>query len=227
MLMNDTRECATEVNKYLEEQRRIASFKVEGAVEVYNDSYLFGHYDSRGGATLIVGARSGLQACISYNRSAGWPDLSNAPLEDILTPTGCEVHFVGRKPERLQELDYGFADAASGYLYARVWTRWNNKGHPATWEPAPAWVFFPVPTDWEKDGENSELADLWAACQDGDYKGLTKLKSIMPKVEFVNKPILDTQIQLRPDSLGEDAFGVILCQFDPQDVTDVNPDPDF
>ena len=228
MLMNDGRECAKQVNKML--ATKAATYKVEGAVEVYDDAYLFGHYDSRGGASLVVGAGSGLRACISYNRGCGWPDLGGAALEDLLTPTGCEVHFVGRKPEPDQELQYGFEDAERGYLYARVWTRWRGRtegrGEWSSWEAKPVWVFFPVPDDWDVPNETTgvSLADLWDDCAQADLKFLPKLKPFMPKIERAMPWVLEEQVQLRPDNLGEDACGVgfYLCG----DLTNIDPNPE-
>ena len=214
-LMNDGRECARQLNEMMAEVPP-PEWEVEGSVETYQGAYLFGHYDSRGGATLIVEARSGVEACIDYNRGCGWPDLSNMALEDILTPTGCEVHFVGKTPKPHTDLDYGYSGDEGGYLYARVQTRWrDNQGAPwRAWEDQPTWVFFPVPPGWEVDGAGS-LSDLWQACQDGDFKGLTKLKQYMPKIGPTRPYLLQRQVRLRPDSLGEDACGVIFMRAEP------------
>jgi len=215
MLMNDQRECAQQINKLMA-QKPILSYEVAGTVEAFQGAYLFGHYDSRGGATMVVEARSGVEACIDYNRGCGFDDLANSALEDILTPQGCEIYFVGRKPDRLQDLQYGFEDAESGYLYARVQTRWcNNRGGSwSSWEDEPAWVFFPVPPGWELDSPTSN-ADRWGACQDGDFKGLTKVRPYMPKIEFSRPILLQRQIRLRPDDLSEDACGVIFMRCEP------------
>jgi hypothetical protein len=69
MLANDSRRCAKEINNmseaYYNERR---TMEVNGEVEFYQNGYLFGHYDSRGGGSLVI-APNIINAIESYNHA--------------------------------------------------------------------------------------------------------------------------------------------------------------
>jgi hypothetical protein len=220
MMINDGRACTKAMNEMLNSHHKEPRFAVLGS-HVVTDAYLFGHYDSRGGTTMLVGEPEQMKAMILYNRVCGWPDLGSAPVEDMLHTGAAEIHFVGGAPNESRELDFAYEGVERGYLYGRVQTRYwrspygEGEGQWSEWEDVNAWVFWRVPKNLQADTEETQaIFALWEDDKvDAQEMGC-------PEISLRKLGILTTDVRIRRDSLGEDACGVVY-----QDVSNVKLDP--
>jgi len=184
-------------------------YPVERAVQFVPRAYVFGHYDSRGGAALVV-ADTIAKAIVKYARVFGWDEnLEDLGQKEYLRDQGlqgqaledeynawkktalqdiedehiftCQVVVCdGSLPAEEAELDADYAE--TGYSYGTIQSRCQDyKGKTM---------------DWQDAGSNKILV-LW--------------KGEPPKPLGQNQYLPQYEERLeKMDSLGEDAFGLIL-----------------
>lgn len=211
MLMNDGRECAKQINAAEAAPTQEPTFQVRDA-QVSLHAYIFGHYDSRGGATLLVGEPNAMTAMVKYNRLCCWPDLGSGAMEDLLNKEAAEIYWVGGVPDVESELDFKYEGE---WAYARVQTRnrYKDNKEPGDWQEHNAWVFFKLPPGVADEEDFQEAWDH-AHSKPECYE---RIASLLPGIFFRDDkhPWLNREIRLMPDSLGEDACGVIFSSTSP------------
>jgi hypothetical protein len=106
MMMGDGRACAMAVNDLLTPRETAGPRISERQVEEHPRCFLFGHYDSRGGATLVR-AKNLLEAFEKYAESFGWVrDEKTGRLEDpgMKQYMKSEEEYEAWKPDALHGL---------------------------------------------------------------------------------------------------------------------------
>ena len=155
MLMNDSRRCAQAVNEMLADANELASFcwaheenekalglreipVLEREVGYHHKVWLFGHYDSRGGASMLIGGTAG-QALAKYADSFAYEegeDMTDVALEDLNQIVGRPLPLIilDRELEmESQELMKSF-----GGHYKTAWLDistywWQRYNDPPVW----------------------------------------------------------------------------------------------
>lgn len=192
MLIGDDRECARAVNELLEAPEPEAQTVVAGGrqKQVVRRAFLFGHYDSRGGASLVVADEIG-EAARKYACVHGLVDGPGVPVEperkreeadmihrlfadDYISWVEvfvCDASF----PESDLDLDEEFCGPESGFRYGRIESK--LKSSTGKWEKTHRMVF---------------------------WKG--------PKPKLVVEDDGFVKYRIEREELGEDAFGLVLFQ---------------
>lgn len=159
MLINDDRQCAKEVNAILSVQPSLVERVVfDGQVIRLPKAYFFGHYDSRGGASMVL-AKNHIEALKSYMSEFGMEeDAVDDAQDDFLFKV--EVIFCGGDPD-LTELDQEYDE--DGFKYGRVQTRYldPSTGTFSSWKDEDIVVF------WKEEEPKLELRKL---ALDYDYR---------------------------------------------------------
>lgn len=185
MLIGDQRECAKAVNAMLAaaEDERASRPVVEGGREKQKirRAFLFGHYDSRGGATLLLASWIG-EAVQKYAKAFGMFDadppkdaeeererletmqsLFEEDFETVVEVTVCD----GTLGDQERDLDQDYGE--DGFRYGRVQRRpkasksgkWENTQSLVMWKgPKPSLVvkedgYFAYRLEREKLGEDA------------------------------------------------------------------------
>jgi len=212
MLMNDPRAAAQAVNAMLT-PKATAPKLTDRQVEEHPRCFLFGHYDSRGGATLIP-AKHLFEAFARYATSFGFEKDSKGELQD----EGMKQHFGDKAqyeawlPDAIHalleedfmfsctvlicdekisgeccDLDEGFDD--HGYKYGLVQYRWQHKHY-----------------------EGSEELSEWCDLGQGTQKTLVFYKGEKPLLNakaLGMEYLKGLEVQLTDEDFGEDACGVV------------------
>lgn len=159
MMMGDNRACAMAVNDLLTPREKAGPKLCERQVEEHPRCFLFGHYDSRGGASLVK-ARNLIEAFEKYAESFGWAkDPKTGQLEDegMRQYMKSEGEYEAWKPDALHwlmeedfmfscnvivcdepfaddnvELDRAYCDdRKDGYSYGVLQYRWLHEAYLA------------------------------------------------------------------------------------------------
>lgn len=223
MMMNDNRECAQAVNAMLVSPGKPGPKLSDRQVEEHPRCFLFGHYDSRGGATLIP-ARNLIEAFQKYASSFGfsvdehgqlqdegmrqhfaqYPGTDGRTYEDWLPDSihslmeedfmfSCRVVVCDAPFEGEADLDEAYAEEGGGYRYGLVQYRWRHK-------------------HYSQDPKEREELSKWSNLGGGTQKTLIFWKgkekpAIDPKALGMDY-LEGLEVRVIRKSYGEDACGV-------------------
>lgn len=207
-MIGDSRACAMAVAAETTAPAAKEPAKIHEREAGRTRAFLFGHYDSRGGA-MLVEARNLLEAFPRYAEPFGWETvdgrLESPQMKEYIEKDGgdyeewrseaihglmqedfmygCTAIFLDEMPDGEQDLDKGYAEDG-GYSYGRLEYRWNTGKKLTKWEDAGL-------------GEKKTLV-FW--------KG--KKPVVDPKALGMDY-LTDLEVRIARESLGEDAFGVV------------------
>lgn len=228
MLMGDNRAVAKAVNALMTPKETVGPKISDRQVEEHPRCFLFGHYDSRGGATLVK-ARNLLEAVSRYAVEAfqwevvdgkleepgqreylkddaeyeAWkPDaLHSLVEEDFMFSCNvivCDAPF----PDDQVDLDYGYDDE-NGYRYGVVQYRWKHKHWGDKRE------------DYEDEDSFKSRDELskWSCVSKGCKKTLVfwkgKERPALNAAAFGMGHLPGLEVRIVKKSYGEDASGVV------------------
>lgn len=214
-LIDDGRLCTEEANKLLTQKSRFAP-RFHGEAQFFQTAHMFGHYDSRGGGTLVLGAKTSIEAIIQYNRSCGWDDMDDAGLEDFNNSEGqVELVVCDRCFEDEIDLldDFDGTPEKRGYLCARLEERYvpqdqERWGGPQPWKPSGVVVMW-VATHAE-DNHPGDAKDV-DGFVDATQFGCPKMDG-RPNAGIMGQY---NEYRLNWFNPGEDACGLILMRVKP------------
>lgn len=220
-MMGDNRECAKAVSAALTPGSKPGPKVHERQTYEIPRAFLFGHYDSRGGATLVA-ARHLIEAFEKYATTAfGWTKSDNGELDDLgmkehfKTHGGdyeawkpdalhellegdymfsCHAIFLDAEPGDEQELDESFDD--DGYKYGLLQYRWLHKSYSE---------------DPEEQKQLSKWTNVGGDCKKTLVFWKGKKPTIDPAVVGMNY-LTGLEVRIAKKSYGEDASGVTLIK---------------
>ena len=186
-------------------------YKIEGSVYSTDQAWVFGHYDSRGGACIIDGPTTLDKAAVYYGKEVFQLHTVYEPgeferqcaylgVEETLHNYGpdrrthfkgpAEVHFMGKPPKHGEDL------GDTNFNYFRL-QEWNFTGY--TWIDQGVWLFIPY-----------NPAGTWYL--DKTYidkftdEELNAMNSFLPNAETIAGAVVP--VRWRPCYMGEDAYDV-------------------
>lgn len=221
MMMGDDRACAMAVNDLLTLRGKAGPKISERQVEEHPRCFLFGHYDSRGGASLVR-AKNLLEAFEKYAESFGWA-VKDGRLEDegMRQHMKSEEEYEAWKPDALHglmeedfmfscnvivcdepfaddnvELDRSYCDdRKDGYSYGVLQYRWLHK-------------------HWSEDASEKAELSKWSSAARGCGKTLVFWKGrgkdrpqVDPKALGMDY-LPGLEVRIVKKGYGEDACGV-------------------
>lgn len=205
-LMNDDRECAKQVNALFEAARvQRNGPRFEREVEFHPKVYVFGHYDSRGGATAVF-APNVIKAIEKYVGSCGWvgedeegnlitdDNSINVAYEDLLSQGMFQMVVCDEPLDDKSELLVEYDD--QGYKAALVEHRWLDTYGGNKW------------SDWE----SSQMVVLWKG-------SLPDTESLIQSSPSVYEPDISEEERARRQKFRDD----ILVQEERDYVKDAPP----
>jgi hypothetical protein len=163
---------------------KITSGRVKETVK----AYLFGHYDSRGGAFMVL-AKNPAEALKKVSVGFGGGQLGDEAAEDGLLDAMLD-DFIGRRtvvvcddalPPEDAELDEDYADPGAGFKYGVVQQSYQKPDG-----------------SWSKWGDTETMV-LW--------KG-----RVVPKLDAEAVTTLPLKHRVKRERLGEDACGLCLVR---------------
>lgn len=195
-MINDGRECTKAVNDMMwaQEQERFApKIQIGQIAETFyaGTRYLYGHYDSRGGAT-IVKAPNLMEAHRKYLKICDWDEnTSDVLIEDFIGKfdvvfMGTLVNGVPEAPSLKPGVDLLYGENFTAFKMEAEWA-------PGEWAKIETLVFIPssdLPKS-EKDGEDEE-------------DGFDEDEAVVLTTESDG-----VHYRLTAWELGEDAFGCV------------------
>lgn len=199
MLMGDSRECAKAVNAIMLQGPRPGQ-KADRQAEWFEKAYVFGHYDSRGGATLVL-AKNHVEALQKYGAAFCVDD--DAEYRDNAID-GLQDDFIKRVelivcdeplPAEEAELDEEYEGA---YRYGKVQSRYEKVEYDYEGPQDADGRFKRIPTGKFSKWVDEPILVMW--------KG-----RIPPKLQLP-KSLLEHEYRIVRERLGEDACGLVLCR---------------
>lgn len=188
-LIGDDRECAQAVNEILSQRNRSAP-KLKNETRYINQTLIFGHYDSRGGAMLITQAASIIEGMTYYNQSCGWEPNDDCAYEDLKEGSEGWLELVVVGDGRFEgELLAGYD---GDFVLFRLQRRWYST-HSESWNE---WETAPVAALVTINDEQKEL---------DDFSGLAPEIEEAPKSGFFTY-----EYRWEIWECGEDACGLCL-----------------
>lgn len=199
MLANDGRECAKALNAVetdFRHQRQVPIIQVpetpsESAMSevlYHGFHYLYGHYDSRGGAMLVEAAHL-MEAHQRYLEMCGWEEnASDVLVEDFMGRF--EAIFLDDKRSRVPDMKTGWDILEEDYASYRVEC---FSPYSKEWHKLDGVVFVPK----EIVEVNDRLPDV-IACLDGNWPAY-------------HANAASHNVRLVEWDLGEDACGCVWC----------------
>lgn len=186
--------------------------KADREVSRISDLYGFGHYDSRGGFTLVQ-APNLLRAFRRYLEEFAIQEenpedrLAIRGLEEDLEWTGIEAIICDAEPTSLMgELEEGYSK--EGYAWGVVEYRWKSEWHPWTdWTPT---CYLIAWKRTEEQGEAEEDQEFPKSAPKIAMENVEAEDPLFPgrKVHFHNPD--SYEFRVRYHQFGEDAWGVAL-----------------
>lgn len=224
LMIGDDRECAAAVTDLLLAQARPGKDKkADRQVEQTRTAYVFGHYDSRGGAALVL-ADNHIEALKKYMAAFFSCDLSQTD-EDKEYVDGmidaAQEDFIKRVqlvvcdealPDEEAELDATYADEG-GYLYGKVQSRyeqcdWDHDNRDAQGRATKVhtgkfseWTDTDVFVMWKASPEEIE-----ATREDDHGEEATPNAPAL----LMKGGVLEEEFRIVRENLGEDACGLVL-----------------
>lgn len=200
MLMGDSRECAKAVNAILLQGPQPGR-KADRQAEWFEKAYVFGHYDSRGGATLVL-ADNHVEALRKYGEAFGVSLEGEGKVDNGID--ALQDDFLKRVelivcdealPEGEAELDEEYEGA---YRYGKVQSRYELVEYDYDGPKNPDGGFRRIPTGKFSKWRDEPVMVLW--------KGRTPPKLSLPG------GLLQCEHRMVREKLGEDACGLVLCR---------------
>lgn len=165
----------------------------------HDNAHIFGHFDSRGGSTLVLGHKSTPDAIVAYEKALGWDHEDGVGHNDLMDGEGRVTLVVCDRPlPDRGELLGDYVD--DGYLAGRLQSRRRKQDD---------WRDEPVVVLWADTRTDDEREEDYEKDETGDpQKGAPE---IVP-------PAGPMAYRLRRVRLGDDAFGLFLVPPSSQDA---------
>ena len=194
-MMDDGRQVTQTINdlmKEMEQRRSLPQFPNE--VQYIHQAFLYSHFDSRGGSTIIVAPHI-LKAHEVYNQAFGGDQTSLNIITDDYRGAYSLVVLGEKLTLDTDDSTELLAEYDGRYQIGVLQSRWQSEGEWQPWEDAPTLILSPI--------SQSQLSQ--------NLDGRDDSEVVVMDIELPNiHDILQSQWRVIEIKLGEDAFGCAL-----------------
>jgi hypothetical protein len=160
-----------------------------------HQSLIFGHYDSRGGATALLGVDNISKGLRAYNEMWSWDPEDDVAFNDLQDGSGgyTTLHVIGDKLVDGTDVLCGYS--SPGYVYYQLQHKFDYCG--SKWEDTSHCLLRQMSC-----AEDKEWSKILESGQADEY-----LRNLAPEVKSAE---LGREFRLVARDLGEDAFGLMI-----------------